>query len=55
MAEKKELKTVPVGLRITPSLKDALDRAAAEDERPLASFVERVLTDYLRKKGYLKA
>jgi hypothetical protein len=55
MAAKKELKSVPLGLRITPSLKDAIDRAASDDGRPLASFVERVLTDYLRKKGYLKA
>ena len=51
---KKETKTAPLGLRITPSLRAALDKAAAADDRPLASYVERVLAEHLRKKGYLK-
>jgi hypothetical protein len=50
----KETKTVPLGLRITPTLKSALDKAAADDDRPLAAYVERVLADHLRKKGYLR-
>jgi hypothetical protein len=54
MIDKTETRTVSVGLRITPSLKDALDKAAAEDHRPVASMVEKILTDFLRKKGYLK-
>lgn len=50
---KKETKTIPLGLRITPTLKKALDKAAAEDDRPLAAYVERVLAEHLRKGGYL--
>jgi len=40
-------------LRITPALKKALEEAAADDHRPIASYVEKLLIDHLRKKGYL--
>lgn len=49
----KEIRSVPLGLRIKPSLKQALDKAAADDDRPLASYIEKILTDHLRKRGYL--
>jgi hypothetical protein len=51
----KETKTAQVNLRIQPSLKEAADKAAAADQRSLTSLVEKLLTDHLRKKGYLKA
>lgn len=54
MIAKTETRTVSVGLRITPSLKAALDKAAEEDQRPVASMVEKILTDFLKKNGYLK-
>jgi hypothetical protein len=50
----KETRSIPLGLRITPTLRAALDKAAANDDRTLAAYVERVLTEHLRKKGYLK-
>jgi hypothetical protein len=50
----KETRTVPLGLRITPTLKAAIDKAAADDERSVASYIERVVFEHLRKKGYLK-
>ncbi len=50
----KETKSVPLGLRITPTLKAALDKASSADDRSVASYVERVLADYLKKRGYLK-
>jgi hypothetical protein len=53
MIDKTETKSVPVGLRLTPSLKRALDDAAAADSRPVASLVEKILTDFLKKSGYL--
>lgn len=49
----KETKTAQVNLRITPTLKDAADKAAADDQRSLTSLVEKLLVDYLRDKGYL--
>jgi hypothetical protein len=50
----KETRTVPLGLRITPTLKVAIDKAAADDERSVASYIEGVVSEHLRKKGYLK-
>lgn len=53
MSASKETRTAPLGLRITPSVKKALETAAAEDHRPVASYVEKLLIEHLRKKGYL--
>ena len=52
--EEKRLKTAQVNLRIMPALKAAAEKAAADDQRSLTSLVEKLLTDYLRKHGYLK-
>lgn len=42
-------------VRIQPTVKAAAEKAAVDDRRSLSSLVEKLLTDYLRKKGYLKA
>ena len=47
-------KTAQVNLRLRPELKSAAETAAADDQRSLTSLVEKLLTDFLRKKGYLK-
>jgi hypothetical protein len=49
----KETKSALVQLRIRPSMKAAAEKAAAADERSLTSLIEKLLADYLRKKGYL--
>ena len=49
-----ETKTAQVNLRLQPTLKKAAEQAAAEDHRSLTSLIEKLLTDFLRKKGYLK-
>lgn len=46
-------KTAQVNLRIEPALKEAAEKAAADDHRSLTSLVEKLLSDYLREKGYL--
>lgn len=48
------LKTATLNLRIDPALKAAADKAAAADQRSLTSLVEKLLTDYCRKGGYLR-
>jgi hypothetical protein len=53
MAEKR-LKTAQVNLRINPDLKAAADKAAADDQRSLTSLIEKLLTDFLKKNGYLE-
>jgi Uncharacterized protein conserved in bacteria len=48
-----EKRTSPIGLRLFPSLKKALEKAAADDSRSTASLVEKILTEWLKEKGYL--
>ena len=49
----KEAKSAPVELRIQPALKAAAERAAARGNRSLTSLIEELLTDYLRRGGFL--
>ena len=51
----RETKTAQVNLRLQPSLKAAADKAATDDQRSLTSLIEKLLTDHLRKGGYLKS
>jgi hypothetical protein len=47
------VKSAPLGLRVNPDVKEALERAAQDDDRSVASYAERVLIAHLRDKGYL--
>jgi len=38
-----------VQLRLRPSLKKAAEAAASEDGRSLTGFIEKLLTDFLKK------
>jgi hypothetical protein len=49
-----EAKTGQVNIRMELSLKAAAERAASDDQRPLSSFIKKVLADHLKKHGYLK-
>jgi hypothetical protein len=51
--EKKDV--AALGIRIDVGVKEALDRAAQDDRRSTASYVEKVLADHLAERGYLKA
>ncbi|MBO6892855.1 MAG: hypothetical protein JJ866_13010 [Roseibium sp.] len=48
-------RTASLGLRIEPTVKAALEIAAKEDRRTVASYVELVLIEHLKAKGYLDA
>jgi hypothetical protein len=48
-------RTASIGIRIEPDVKTAAEKAAAEDGRTLANYIERMLIEHLREKGYLKA
>ena len=41
-----EQKSVPIGLRLRPSLKAKLDEIAARERRPLAQLLGLVLEEY---------
>lgn len=49
-----ETRSEPLGLRLRPSVKTALEQAALDDDRSMALYVERVLVAHLTEKGYLK-
>jgi hypothetical protein len=44
---------LPVSFRISPEIKSAAEKAAVDDHRSLSSLIEKVLADYLKKRGYL--
>jgi hypothetical protein len=48
-----EEKTAALSVRVTPTLKQAVERAAAEDHRTVASLLEKMLTDHMKQGGYL--
>lgn len=47
-------RTNPLGVRVEPEIKEALERAAKDDDRSVSSLVERVLKAWLIDRGYLK-
>jgi hypothetical protein len=44
----------PVSVRLPGEVPAAAEDAAKADVRSLSSFIEKLLTDHLKKKGYLK-
>lgn len=48
-------KTSAISVRVPDELKTAAEKAAADDHRSLASYVERVLAQHLQDNGYLAA
>ena len=46
----KRIKTAQVNFRIDPRLKAEAEKAAADDQRSLTSLIEKLLTDYLKKR-----
>lgn len=47
-------KPSPVSFRLPADKKAALEKAAADDSRSVSSMIEKVLTDWLKRGGYLK-
>jgi hypothetical protein len=54
MATEPENRSSPIGIRVTPTVKAAAEKAAAADHRSLASLIEKLLIEHLRAGGYLK-
>lgn len=46
-------KTAALGIRISPSIKEALEAAAKADRRSVAAYVEKLIADDLEAKGLL--
>ena len=48
-------RTTNIGFRVEPAVKEAAERAAADDRRSLSSLIEKVLIEFLQRRGYLRA
>ena len=48
-----ETKSVQVNMKVRPSFKKAAEMAAADDNRSLTSYIEKVVIEDLKKRGYL--
>jgi hypothetical protein len=46
-------KSLPVSVRLPPAVKAAVEQAAKDDTRSISSLVEKVLTEWVRRRGYL--
>lgn len=47
-------KTDPIGVRLEPEERAALERAAAADDRSLSAMARKIITEWLKKAGHLK-
>lgn len=47
-------KTPPLGVRLDPEVKAALERAAAADDRPLSALIAKIVAEWVRREGWLK-
>lgn len=43
-----------ISVRVSDELKQAAEKAASDDGRSVASYVERLLAAHLTEKGYLR-
>jgi hypothetical protein len=48
-------RSASIGIRVEPDLKAAVERAAKDDGRTVAQWIERLMTGVLRDKGYLRS
>lgn len=46
-------RTAAISVRVEEDLKAAVEKAAKEDGRTVAQYVERVLVTHLKEKGFL--
>jgi len=47
------LRSATIAVRVVPSVKTAAEKAASEDNRSVASLLEKLLIAYLNERGYL--
>jgi hypothetical protein len=47
------VRSLPVSVRLPPHVKAAVAKAAEDDHRSISSLIEKVLVDYLKKRGFL--
>jgi hypothetical protein len=48
------VRSLAIALRVEPRVKEAAEKAAADDHRSVASLLEKLLVEYLKRTGYLE-
>lgn len=46
-------KTAAIGIRVEPTVKEAVEKAADADHRTTAGLIEKILVEWLRANGFL--
>lgn len=46
-------KSLPISFRLTAETKQALEQAAKDDSRSVSSLLDKLVSDWLRERGYL--
>ena len=49
----KMIKLAAIALRLPTETKQAIEKAALDEQRSVSNLVERVMTEWLRERGYL--
>lgn len=44
----------PLGFRVDPEMKAALRKAAKDDARSVSSLAQKIITEWLKERKYLK-
>ena len=52
--KEQEPRSEQYGLRITPTLKKILAKAAEDEGRSISDYMIRAVTEHLKREGYLK-
>jgi hypothetical protein len=50
----KATRPMATSVRFDPAVKAAIDKAAKADTRSASSLIQKVMTDWLKEKGFLK-
>jgi hypothetical protein len=53
MRNRNVTKTHPLGFRVEPEVKEALEKAAKADGRSVSNLIERILAQWLKDNGHL--
>lgn len=54
MNDTTETQRLYVACRLSTRIKDAMDRAAADDDRTTSGLLRKIVSEWLKEKGYLK-
>lgn len=53
MSDQPKTRSASLGIRVMPEVKEALEKAAKQDRRSVASYVEALIVRDLEEKGFL--